>query len=157
MAKLIEEIVRMSNEDANAAESAFIAILSEHREEIASLLDLLRTANEGGVFTFLKAFFVNKGESLQDLTEEMARPKNVMFVRNLMTVYTLLSSINPDVVRPFMQNLASAVDNAPSFKDRGGMGLLALRSQMKDPDVTAGLRVLFEVAKGFTGSSKRKD
>ncbi len=157
MAKLIEEIEKLYHEEVNAGEFDFAATLSDHKEEIVSLLDLLKAANEGGVFTFLKAFFVNKGDSLQDLTEELAKPKNVMFIRNLMTIYTLLSNINPDVVRHFMQNLASAVDDAPSFKDRGGMGLLALRSQMKNPDVTVGLRVLFEAAKGFTGQLNRKD
>lgn len=157
MAKLIEEIERMNEEDfkVNKEQDVF-KILSEHAEEIGSLLDLLKSASDSGVFTLLRALFENKGDSMHDITEELAKPKNVRFVRNLMSIYTLLSNIDPDVVRNFMLNLANAVDIAPKLKD-GSMGLLALRNNMKDPDVTVGFRVLFEIAKGFTQPKTRKE
>ncbi len=158
MAKLIEEIEKMTEEEAKATkEQDVFKLLSEHTEEIGSLLDLLKAANEGGLFTLIRAFLENKGESMAGITEELAKPKNVRFVRNLMSIYTLLSNIEPDIVRNFMLNLASAVDRSSSLRDQGGMGLLALRSSMKDPDVAVGFRVLYEVAKGFTRSGNKKE
>ncbi len=158
MAKLIEEIEKMTEEEEKENKGQdILKVLSEHSQEISSLLDLVKTASESGLFTIVKAFLENKGESMTDITEELAKPKNVRFVRNLMSIYTLLSNIEPDIVRNFMLNLASAVDKSPSFRGQGGMGLLALRSSMKDPDVSVGFKVLYEVAKGFTRGSDKKE
>lgn len=158
MAKLIEEIEKMTEEEAkDSREQDIFKILSEHSQEIASLLDMVKAASDSGLFTILRAFMENKGESVSGITEELAKPKNVRFVRNLMSIYTLLSNIEPDIVRNFMLNLAGAVDKSSSLRDQGGMGLLALRSSMKDPDVAVGFRVLYEVAKGFTRSSNHKE
>ena len=158
MAKLIEKIEKMTEEEEkDANEQDIFKLLSEHSEELASLLDLLKTANDSGLFTLVRALLENKGESMSGITEELAKPKNVRFVRNLMSIYTLLSNIDPDIVRNFMLNLASAVDKSLDLRDQGGMGLLALRSSMKDPDVAVGFRVLYEVAKGFTRSGNKKE
>lgn len=158
MAKLIEEIEKMTEEEANEAkEQDIFKLLSEHSEELSSLLDLLKTANESGLITLIRALLENKGESMSGITEELAKPKNVRFVRNLMSIYALLSNIEPDIVRNFMLNLANAVDRSSSFRDQGGMGLLGLRSSMKDPDVAVGFRVLYEVAKGFTRNGNKKE
>ncbi len=158
MAKLIEEIEKMTKEEAAVnGEQEVFKMLSEHAEEIGSMLDLLKSASDSGIFTLLMALFENKGDSMGEISEELAKPKNVRFVRNLMTIYTLLSNIDPEVVRNFMLNLANAVDSSPKLKNQGSMGLMALRSNMKDPDVAVGFRVLFEVAKGFTRPNKRKE
>lgn len=157
MAKLIEEIERRHEEENVGEQSDVLSLLNEHREELNSLFDLLKSASESGIFTFLRAIFDNKGESMHEISDELAKPKNIKFVRNLMSIYTLLSNIDPDVVRPFMLNLANAVDKSSEMKDEGPMGLLALRSNMKDPDVTVGFRVLFEVAKGFTRLGTKKE
>ncbi len=158
MAKLIEEIERMTDEDSavNAEQDVF-RMLAEHSDDIAAVLDLLKSASESGIFTLLKALFENKGDSMQEISDELAKPKNIRFVRNLMSIYALLSNIDPDVVRTFMLNLANAVDNSQKMKGQGPMGLMALRNNMKDPDVTVGFRVLFEVAKGFTRPKTRKE
>lgn len=158
MAKLIEEIEKMSEEGKTVDETDDgIELLHQHKDEIGALLDLLKTAHESGILTILKGLFENKGPASTDLSEELAKPKNIRFVRNLMSIYTLLSNIDPDTVRVFMLNLARAVDKSGSMKERGPMGLLAMRSQMMDPDVAVGFRVLFEVAKGFTKPGDRKE
>lgn len=158
MAKLIEEIEKMTEEEVTVSDERDIfKLLSEHMEEIGSLLNLLKTASDSGVLTLLNGLFENKGESMQEISDELAKPKNIRFVRNLMSIYTLLSNIDPDVVRTFMLNLSSAVDRSPQLKNEGPMGLLSIRSNMKDPDVAVGFRVLFEIAKGFTSQGKRKE
>lgn len=158
MAKLIEEIERMNEEELSASnEQDVFKLLSEHSEQIGAFLDLLKSASDTGVFTLLQGIFENKGESMQNLTEELVKDKNVRFVRNLLSIYTLLSNIDPDIVRNFMLNLAKAVDVSPKLRDQGSMGLLTLRNNMKDPDVTVGFRVLFEVAKGFSRPSAKKE
>lgn len=158
MAELIEEIEKMAEEEQTTSGLGDgIALIMEHREELSALLDLLKAAHQSGVLTLLKAFMDNRGSASADISEELARPKNIRFIRNLTSMYTLLSNIDPEVVRPFMLNLAKAVDKSPSMKDQGPMGLMAIRSQMRDPDVAVGFRVLFEVAKGFSRESGKKD
>lgn len=151
MAKLIEEIEKMTEDEYSSnQEQDVFKLLSEHTDELRTLFSLVKSASNSGICTLAKALMDNKGESMQDITEELAKPKNVNFIRNLMSIYSLLSNIEPDVVRGFMLNLADAVDKSPGMKGQGSMGLMALRSNMKDPDVAVGFRVLFEVAKGFT-------
>ena len=157
MAKLIEEIETNVQEESLDGTLDLATLLSKHGEEIDAFLDLVKSAKESGIFTFLKALFENKGESMSEISSELTKPQNLRFVRNLMSIYTLLSNIDPDTVRKFMLNLANAVDKSESLKDKGPMGLMALRSNMKDPDVTVGFRVLFEVAKGFTRPSTKKE
>ena len=155
MSKMIEEIESNVQEETQDESLDLATLLSKHGEEIDAFLDLVKAAQESGIFTFLKALFENKGDSMSEISSELVKPQNIRFVRNLMSIYTLLSNIDPDTVRKFMLNLANAVDKSPSMKDKGPMGLMALRSNMKDPDVTVGFRVLFEVAKGFTKPSKK--
>lgn len=158
MAKLIEEIEKKTEQEATViAEQDLFRLLLEHSEEISSLLDLIRAGSESGLFTLVKGLLENKGESIGSISDELVKPKNMRFVRNLMSIYTLLSNIDPDIVRNFMLNLARAVDNSSSLKEQGSMGLMALRSNMKDEDVAVGFRVLFEVAKGFTRSGNKKE
>lgn len=158
MAKLTEEIEKMNEDEVTANdEMDLVKLLSDHVDEIGSLLSILRSASESGILTLFRGLFENKGDSMQEISEELTKPKNVRFVRNLMSIYTLLSNIDPDIVRSFMLNLASSVDRSPEFRDMGPVGLMALRSNMKDPEVAVGFRVLFEVAKGFTSQAKRKE
>ena len=157
MAKMIEEIETNVQEESLDGTLDLATLLAKHGEEIDSFLDLVKSASESGIFTLLKALFENKGEAMTQISDEISKPQNTRFVRNLLTVYTLLSNIDPDTVRKFMLNLASAVDKSSSLKDEGPMGLMALNRNMKDPDVSVGFRVLFEVAKGFTKPSTKKE
>ncbi len=156
MAKMIEEIERKENANEEQADG-YSRLASEHSEDLEAFFELLEAANKSGIITFLKALFERKGSSMDALSDELVKPDNIRFIRNLMSIYTLLSNIDPDRVRSFMLNLANAVDKSESMRDKGGMGLLALRANMMDPDVSVGFRVLFETAKGFTRESKRKE
>ncbi len=157
MAKMIEEIEADVGKEPMDETMDLAALIARHGEEIDAFLELVKAAKDSGIFTFLKALFENKGDSMTEISSELTKPQNIRFVRNLMSIYSLLSNIDPDTVRKFMLNLANAVDKSPSLKDKGPMGLMALRSNMKDPDVTVGFRVLFEVAKGFTKPTTRKE
>ncbi len=157
MAKMIEEIETKVQEESLDGTLDIPTLLAKHGEEIDAFLDLVKSASESGIFTLLKSLFENKGEAMTQLSDEITKPQNTRFVRNLLTIYTLLSNIDPDTVRKFMLNLAGAVDKSSSLKDEGPMGLMALNRNMKDPDVSVGFRVLFEVAKGFTKPSTKKE
>lgn len=157
MAKMIEEIEADVQNEQLDENMDLSTLISRHGEEIDAFLDLVKVAKDSGIFTFLKALFENKGDSMAEVSSELTKPQNIRFVRNIMSIYTLLSNIDPEIVRKFMLNLANAVDKSPGLKDKGPMGLMALRSNMKDPDVTVGFRVLFEVAKGFTRPTTRKE
>ncbi len=157
MAKMIEKIEKLDSETAEETAGKYMDWASEHSEDLKALFDLLEVANRSGMITLLKSLFENKGSAMDDVSEELTKPQNMRFVRNLMSIYTLLSNIDPDIVRSFMLNLARAVDRSGDMKGDGPLGLLAIRSKMKDPDVTVGMRVLFEVARGFTRETGRKE
>ena len=49
-----------------------------------------------------------------------------------------------------------SITAADRLKADGPLGLLKIGSQLKDPDVSAGVRVLLSVARGFTAGRKDK-
>lgn len=157
MAKMIEEIEKKEGEYNEEIAEAYLKKVSEYSEDIDALFGLISAANKSGILTLLRSLFENKGSSMDEISDELVKPKNIRFVRNLMSIYTLLSNIDPEIVRSFMLTLAKAVDSSPDMKSEGPMGLLALRSKMRDPDVSVGMRVLFETARGFTRKAERKE
>lgn len=154
MAKMIEEIESGNPKDSEIS-AGVLSLLAEHGEDLKAVLDLVSLARRSGLLDFLKALLERKEDATEVLVEEATKDPNMKFLRNLLSVYTLLSRIDPDRIRGFMENAADSVQSAGKFKGEGPMGILKINSQIKDPDVSAGLRVLFSLARGFTAREKK--
>ncbi|BAB59386.1 TVG0257960 [Thermoplasma volcanium GSS1] len=103
----------------------------------------------------IKAIMEHKADVVGVATEEIYKEKNQNFLRNILTIYTLLSSIDSERLRKFMENAAKSIESADKLKAEGSLSLLKIGSQLKDPDVSAGVRVLLSVAKGFTKDEEK--
>ncbi len=154
MAKMIEHVEIDENQDSKTSD-ALLAELALHLEDISAVLDLISSARKSGVLEFLKALMERREDATEVLVEEVTSDPNMRFIRNLLSLYTLLSRVNPDRIRGFMENAAVSIQSADKFREEGGLGILKLNSMLKDPDVSAGLRVLLNLSKGFTSRDKK--
>ena len=155
MAKMIEEI-EDDKKSGSVPTSELMEQIADHASDISAVLDLIEAANRTGVIAFLKALVENHQDVTEVIVEEATSQGNMRFVRNLLSVYTMLSRIDPERLRPFMENAADSIAAADRLKADGPLGLLKIGSQLKDPDVSAGVRVLLSVARGFTAGRKDK-
>ncbi len=155
MAKMIEEIEEDKKSGSVSSDEIMEQIMN-HASDISAVLDLIAAANRTGVIGFLKALVENHQDVTDVVVEEATSQSNMRFIRNLLSVYTMLSRIDPDRLRPFMENAADSITAADGLKVEGPLGLLKIGSQLKDPDVSAGVRVLLSIAKGFTAGRKNK-
>ncbi len=103
MSKMIEEIESNVQEEAQDESLDLATLLAKHGEEIDAFLDLVKAAQESGIFTFLKALFENKGESMSEISNELVKPQNIRFVRNLMSIYTHHAQSRPGLCSLFQQ------------------------------------------------------
>ncbi len=155
MAKMIEKIEENGNAETVSPE-AVMEEMAGHMEDISAVLDLVAAANRSGMISFLKSLVENYRGITDVVVEEATSQSNMRFIRNLLSIYTVLSRVDPERLRPFMENAARSVEDADRLKAEGPLGLLKIGSQLKDPDVSAGIRILLSMAKGFTEGRKNK-
>lgn len=153
MAKMIDGIETVDEEEMDST-SQIVDLLATHAGDIGSILELIAVARKSGIIDFLEALLERKGDATEVIVEEATKEQNMRFIRNILTIYTLLSRVNPDILRAFMENAAHSIEKSEEFRKEGSLGLLKINSQLKDPDVSAGLRVLISLAKGFTRREK---
>lgn len=150
MAKSIELI---KEEGADQKQDNIVGLMGDLMSmdrELKSMMELVKKVSQSGIIEVLKALMETYGDVASVVFNEMAEPENSNFIRNLLTIYTLLSRINPDMLRKFMENLADSIQNADTNRTKPPLGLFSLGRELKDEDVSAGIRVLLSAAKGFT-------
>lgn len=155
MAKMIEEIEDNGGTGSPTPDEVMEQI-GDHASDISAVLDLIGAANRTGIIGFLKALIENHQDITDVIVETATEESSMRFIRNLLSVYAMLSRIDPEKLGPFMENAAESIEAADRLKSEGPMGLLKIGSQLKDPDVSAGVRVLLSVAKGFTAGRKNR-
>ncbi|MEM0156772.1 MAG: DUF1641 domain-containing protein [Thermoplasmataceae archaeon] len=155
MAKMIEKIEE-NGKTGIISPDEVLEQIAGHAQDISAVLELIAAANKTGMISFLKSLVENYQGITDVVVEEATSQSNMRFLRNLLSIYTVLSRVDPDRLRPFMENAAHSVEDADRLKAEGPLGLLKIGSQLKDPDVSAGVRVLLSMAKGFTEGRKNK-
>lgn len=150
MAKQIEKIIL---EPLGEKQDNMVGLLNDLMsmdKELAAILSILKKVSESGLLEGITAMLERNGEVMSVIFNELSQKENSNFVRNLLTIYTLLSRVDPEKLGRFMKNLSRSINGVDSFSKGKPLGLMAIGREMKNPDVSAGLRVLLSAAKGFT-------
>ena len=150
MAKQIEKI---SLEPVSDKQDNMVGLLNDLMnmdKELAAILAILKKVSESGLLEAMAAMLERNGEVMSVVFNELSQKENSNFVRNLLTIYNLLSRVDPERLGRFMKNLSRSINAADSFSNEKPLGLMAIGREMKNPDVSAGLRVLLSAARGFT-------
>jgi uncharacterized protein YjgD (DUF1641 family) len=156
MSKPIELI---KEEETGTTPDSMMSILNSLMtmdRELKSLIELVQKVSQSGAIDFLKAMLEKYRDVTSVVFSELSEPENSNFIRNILTLYTLLSRVDPDILRRFMENLAQSIQSSESNRNKPPLGLLGMGREIKDPDVSAGLRVLLSAAKGFTKKDENK-
>ncbi|MCL4452098.1 MAG: DUF1641 domain-containing protein [Candidatus Thermoplasmatota archaeon] len=153
MAKITNEIIQKHDEkkDLNVT-----GMIHEHFEEIQSLLDLVSAFKLSGILNLMKAVLSQKDDVMEIVISDLLNAENTRFIQNAMSIYMLLSHVDPELMNRIAQTAAESLMNADDFKKDPPLGLLRIGSLLKDPDLSAGIRVILSVISAITSSRKQQ-
>ncbi len=153
MAKMTNKIVQEQDErkELNAA-----GVFQGHFDEIQSLLDLISAFKKSGILSLMNAILSQKDDVLEVVSSDLLNAENTRFIQNALSIYTLLSRVDPEIIRRMVLTAADAMMNADVFKKDPPLGLLRINSMLKDPDLSAGIRVILSAIGAMTSSGKQQ-
>jgi uncharacterized protein YjgD (DUF1641 family) len=147
MAKMIDEIT--NNETETIEESDASSIISRYSIDIAKFLEFISTANRTGILDLLESVMTHRSDIVDIVTAELKDSRNGRFIRNVLTFYTMLSGIDPEVLDHFMENAVNSIGNPEYIKSAQKGGLSKLLLDIRDPEVIAGIKVMLSLMKGM--------
>ena len=156
MAKPITEIKHASQEEPadNLILQASRLNFGEYLDSIEEFLKLLKSLKDSGLLSMISAFSEHYRDSTDVVVEQLANEKNYRVVRNILTLYTLLSNIDPDHLRSIAENAGKELTASRTSESiREPLGALQLLRLLKDPETSAGVRVMFSLLKAFAPKS----
>lgn len=153
MAKMTNKIVQEQDErkELNAA-----GVFQGHFDEIQSLLDLISAFKKSGILSLMNAILSQKDDVLEVVSSDLLNAENTRFIQNALSIYTLLSRVDPEKISRMVLTAADAMMNADVFKKDPPLGLLRINSMLKDPDLSAGIRVILSAIGAMTSSGKQQ-
>ena len=151
VAKMIDESVAVLEKTVQEPDMA--GMITRYSSDIEKLLEIVSVANRTGLLDLLESIMLHKDDVLQIATEEVNSARNNRFIQNSLSMYTLLSGLDPEIVRPMIENTAKSLSNMESLKSAQQGGLSKIISDFRDPNVLAGMRVLLSIMKGITGGA----
>lgn len=156
MARPITEIRSRKEEDPvlSLASSEVVGEIMEKQEDLRELMKLMDTFMESGLMDLASGLLKNYQHTISLVTDQVTTDKNRNFILNLLTIYSTLSSIDHEKLSSLLGSIASSLNSADTMKSQGSIGVLSLLSEMKDRDLSAGIRVVMSILKGFTASRK---
>jgi uncharacterized protein YjgD (DUF1641 family) len=147
MSEPTTEIVRPPDDDELFREWRALWETPGHREAIERTVSLLRALNERGYLDAAEAT-IEGGPAVQAaLARFLAQSQDIRLAQNLKVLFELASRI--DVATALGRSGAGPGDGAAP-----PMGLLELRRQLRDPEVSAGLRTVLRLL-GAVGRAQR--
>lgn len=126
------------------------AYMIGHEDAIREMLELLDVLKESGLIPLVRGIVRNSDYILSEAADQLSSKKNANFVSNMLAIYSLFSSIDSSRLASFTESIAETLNNADSLRQQGSLGLLSLLNEMKDRDLSAGLRVVIAIIKGLT-------
>ncbi|GGM70996.1 hypothetical protein GCM10007108_06310 [Thermogymnomonas acidicola] len=138
MAKEIEVIERRQvPENLEASMAKIIEVLGngEVMEKFARLLDAVQRSE---ILTFLTALLENWDRVMKVITEELTDERMARFIRNALSVFAIVSSVDTDRLMKAVSKMAGD-GSAPARSGDLAHNLSSLINLLSDPEVSAGL------------------
>ncbi len=151
MAKYIESVEKTEDLTGLLELTELISARTEQMKELISLMDAI---DKSGILTLLKAILQNPDALLKTVSEEMLRDSNVRFIKNASSVYALLSKLDPDRVDRIIGNVTASFDRLGTDSSETPIGILTVIQLMKDPDISAGIKLVFDLLKSIGAASR---
>jgi uncharacterized protein YjgD (DUF1641 family) len=120
---------------------------TEHAAALLDAYELLQTLHENKVLDSLRGL-IGSGEEVLDIAVKGAlQPTSIKAMRNLLVLFNLMGSIDPDTLKKFAGPLPQAVQVATMSNETPGIWGLLKRS-LFDRDFRRGLAAMIGVVRG---------
>lgn len=122
---------------------------TEHAEAILSSLQLLQQLHDTGTLDLLRGIAGAGDAVVNHVVDIISSPEMVAALRNLLSLGTLLASIDPEA-------LHVAIEGKPGDKEKKPPSLLAITKQMNTEEARLGLSAAVGLLAAFGGAIKKE-
>lgn len=141
MAKPVEFIENEENEpDDNI-------IPEEYAESFGNMLKTIKNLNDSGFFSLINALSANYKYIVDTFSEQFNSDTTKKSVTNIMSVFDLLSKIDPDKVIPIMSKLGDSINNAGKPDATGLVGIIRM---LNSSEVAGPISILLKIIGGLS-------
>ena len=122
-------------------------IPDEYKESFNSLLKTIKSLNDSGFLTLVNAMSVNYKYIIDTFSEQFNSDTTKKSLTNVMSIFDLLSKLDPDMMVSLMNRLGNSINNAG--KPESG-GLMSIVRMMNSSDVAGPISVLLKILAGMS-------
>ena len=141
MAERIDKIERLPEGfDDEQTRAEWVDKIGKHGDALDDTLRLVQALHDRGVLSLLVGMVEQSDRIARVAAKELAQPRNVQVLENLLTLYELVGRLDPESLKEKPQ---------PPLQRQRKMGLLGLWRQIRDPDVQRGLHWILDCLRGL--------
>ena len=122
-------------------------IPDEYKESFSNLLKTIKNLNDSGFLSLVNAMSVNYKYIIDTFSEQFNSDTTKKSLTNVMSVFDLLSKLDPDMMVSLMNRLGDSINNAG--KPEAG-GLMSIVRMMNSSDVAGPISVLLKILAGMS-------
>lgn len=141
MAKPVEFI---ENEDEKSNDNI---IPEEYTESFANLLKTIKNLNDSGFLSLINALSANYKYIVDTFSEQFNSDPTKKSLTNIISVFDLLSKLDPDMVVSIMSKLGDSINNAGKPEATGIMGIMRM---VNSSEVAEPISVLLRILAGLS-------
>ncbi len=139
MSKPIEYI-----EEKETQEDSLIP--DEYRESLGSFLKTIKNLNDSGFLTLVNAIAANYKYIIDAFSDQFNSDTTKKSLTNIMSVFDLLSKLDPDMTVNMMNRLGDSINNAGEFQNRGLMDIMRM---LNDKTVAGYITLILKILSGL--------
>ena len=139
MSKPIEYIEEKETEEDSL-------IPDEYRESLGSFLKTIKNLNDSGFLTLVNAMAANYKFIMDTFSDQFNSDTTKKSVTNIMSIFDLLSKLDPDVTVNLMNRLGDSINSAGKLQDKGIMDIMRM---LNDKTVAGYITLILKIISGL--------
>jgi uncharacterized protein YjgD (DUF1641 family) len=141
MSKPIEFVEKEDEEEVQA-------IPDKYKESFNNLLETIKNLNDSGFLSMVNALSSNYKYIVDTFSEQFNSDTTKKSLTNIMSIFDLLSKLDPDMMVSLMSRLGDSINNAGTADASGLMGLMRM---MNDSEIAGPLSIMLKILAGMSG------
>ena len=139
MSKPIEYIEEKETEEDSL-------IPDEYRESLGSFLKTIKNLNDSGFLALVNAMAANYKFIMDTFSDQFNSDTTKKSVTNIMSIFDLLSKLDPDVTVNLMNRLGDSINSAGKIQDKGLMDIMRM---LNDKTVAGYITLILKIISGL--------
>jgi uncharacterized protein YjgD (DUF1641 family) len=121
-------------------------IPEEYKESFDNLFKTIKNLNDSGFISLINAVSVNYKYIIDTFSDQFNSETTKKSLTNIMSVFDLISQIDPDMTVSFMSRLGESINNAGKPQAKG---LIGLARMLNNKDVAGYISVFLKIIAGL--------